>query len=432
MAGKFVYQERTAEQVDKRANQQGGLYDSYIHPKFTTASYKSGDVAGRIMPPTWGTPDLPADHYGIELWVHSSVGADDQSYLCKQRMKDEPCLICEEIALAKRSGDEIYAGNLAAYKRVLVWWVDRKKMEDGPKPYVMPWSLDRDIAGGSKDKLNGGILLIDHPTKGYDVFFTITGEGQKKKYISVQIARQSTPLNDDPKEQDRWLEFIAENPLPSILHYYPDEHISKVLLGKKVPAGEQGAGASAPVTRSEAKPQVQAPPKEEDHEPPTARPRTIAAPTRPTITDASQDLDGPSTSTAKPVTPAGEPIKIEEKQFWAMVDGKPTKVLESAVYQTIKGGVDPSEMDLMLVGDTTWKKAKDFGFVKPAAPTPPPPPPKSDDTPPPPPKAPAATLQPLPPRPRPIAEDESVIPPGGGGTSKVPTRPKATVVDTDD
>lgn len=220
---KFKYKERSSESVEKRAKGNGDR-DYFLKDQFDTFTPHDGDNVIRILPPTWED----AEHFGFDTHVHYSIGADKGTFLSLQKMKREPCPIYEEMLQAQADGDEDYAKSLRSNHRVLVWLIDREKEEDGPKLWAMPFGLDKDIALRCKDKRTGEILNIDHPEEGYDVEFTKTGSGIKTKYEGLQISRRSCPLSDDDDKFDEWLEFIEENPLPSVLNYHDYDYIKKV------------------------------------------------------------------------------------------------------------------------------------------------------------------------------------------------------------
>lgn len=225
----FVYRKRTASQVKEHAEQRGGSFDSYLKPNIDMYRPKGGDNAIRILPPTWDDPD----HYGYTVFIHGYVGADQSSYLClnKNAGGGGGCPICAASAEAKAAGEEDEAKALQPSKRYLTWIIDRN--DDNPHPivYSMSWTIDRDIAALCTNKKTGSVILIDHPDEGYDVSFSRQGEGLKTRYVGMQIDREPSPISDDEKEQDEWIEYIQENPLPSILKFHDASHLEKIIQG---------------------------------------------------------------------------------------------------------------------------------------------------------------------------------------------------------
>lgn len=219
----FSYQKRSAEDVNKRANQGGKDFDVYVRDDIKTFSPNNGPNEIRIVPPTWDDPK----HYGVDIWVHYGVGPDSQSYLCLHKMKAEPCPVCDELQRARRDReDEDYIKNLEPTKRVLFYMIDRANESDGVVAWASPWTIDRDITKISVDRKTGDVLPIDDPQDGYDVEFDRTGKGVGTKYVGLAISRRQSSLG-----KDAWLQFAIDNPLTSILEYYSYEHIQKAFGG---------------------------------------------------------------------------------------------------------------------------------------------------------------------------------------------------------
>lgn len=237
----FVYRPRTAEGYSKRAEGGGRDFDTYILDTVKMFKPTDGDNAIRVLPPTWEG----AEHFGLDIHVHFQVGADAQAYLCPAKMKNERCPICEERDRAMAHGDQEYADKLKPNRRVLVYLVNRNEEKDGPIVWSMPWTIDRDICKLVVDKRTGEILPIDDPDNGFDIFFERKGKGERTEYIGIAIDRRPSPLGDD-----RWLEFVMSNPLPTLLNFYPYEHIAKV-FGGAAAAGKEDA---APTRRGVSKP----------------------------------------------------------------------------------------------------------------------------------------------------------------------------------
>lgn len=231
---RFEYRQRDASSARKRAESSGKDYDRYLEDVVDGFQVSDGDNVVRILPPTWND----ADHYGHDIYVHYEIGPDKGTYLCLQKMKGEPCPICEERKRAAAEGDEDYAKKLEPKKRVLVYVIDRNKEKEGLKVWAMPWTLDRDIVKVSVDKRSGEVMSIDHPDDGYDVMFERQGKGPRTEYVGVSIDRRSSPLDND-----KALDIAQENPLPSLLKFYPYEHIASVFGG--------GSGGGAPRGRDD-------------------------------------------------------------------------------------------------------------------------------------------------------------------------------------
>jgi len=218
----FQYQGRTADQMKKRGAMRGKEFDRFVREDIKTWVPKDGVNIVRILPAGWKKPE----HYGLDIYVHYGVGADRQSFLDLDKMKGEADPISEEYARAKKEGDEEYAKQLDSKRRCGVFIIDRDAEKEGPQFWAMPWTIDADVNKLSVDKRTGEALNIDDPKDGYDLEFEKTGKGKNTKYEGVAIARRSSDLGDD-----RWIDYVVDNPIPEILVYYDYEHIAKAFGG---------------------------------------------------------------------------------------------------------------------------------------------------------------------------------------------------------
>lgn len=228
----FKYTPRTADQMTKRAQQSGSNREGYFSQEINFFAPRVGDNRIRILPPTWNNPE----HYGLEIFVHYGIGADNNAYLCLDKTKNEVgvCPVCKERARAEASGDKEYADTLRYAKRVAVYLIDRDKSGDGVLLWAMPWSIDRDICAQAVDRDSGEVFAPDNPEDGYDVLFRREGQSMTTKYTGVSVARKPQPLSDKGAEMAEWLQYAIDNPILDKLVYYEPEHIEKVLRGGAV------------------------------------------------------------------------------------------------------------------------------------------------------------------------------------------------------
>ena len=147
-------------------------------------------------------------------------------------MSGESCPICNAAVESRAAGEaEEDSKKLDPVRRVAVWMIDRNEPEPNPAVFMMSWSMDRDIAALCHNRRTGKVLLIDHPSQGYDVQFNRTGKGLGTRYIGIQIERDVSAIDDDESEQDRILEFISETAIPDVLNYYDYDHLQKMIEG---------------------------------------------------------------------------------------------------------------------------------------------------------------------------------------------------------
>lgn len=204
----FKYQRRSAEDVEKRASQQGDSFKGFIKDEYKFWLPKKGDNWIRILPPTWNK----ATHYGLDVHVHSYIGPERASVLCNLKMHGARCAVCEARVRLEGSGapdEEI--GQLKPSKRVVVYMLDMKDESKGVQIWAMPWTVDRDINKICKDKRDGTTYLIDDPEDGYDVFFDREGDGIGTKYTGFQLSRRPSSVDE------RHLDYISDHPLPDTM-----------------------------------------------------------------------------------------------------------------------------------------------------------------------------------------------------------------------
>jgi hypothetical protein len=221
----YEYRPRSVEDAEDRGSMGNQDYDKLLKPGVKLYKVRDGDNRVRLLPPTWEG----AKHYGLDVWVHYSVGPDRQSYLCPNKHGDGKCPICAERndIRGDNDADEKYVKDLEAKRRVLVYLVDREDERNGEQAWFMPQSLDKDIVKVSVDKDSREVLPIDHPEDGYDIIFEKSGSKLTTKYDGVQIARRSTPLG-----KRAWLENAMDNPLPDQLEVFDSDHIATVFGAK--------------------------------------------------------------------------------------------------------------------------------------------------------------------------------------------------------
>lgn len=229
---RFVYKGATAEEVRARANMRGGDFDRPTKPECKTFKPREGKNKIRILPPTW---ESPGNYYGYEVFVVYGVGPDKQTYLSLKEMskgRDRDPLD-EAYRAAIKDGDEELAKQLKPKKRIAMWVIDRYAEEEGPKLWLAPYTVAKDFADLSIDQEDGSLINLDNPDEGFDIRFE-RGASFRDMYpaAKMRIDREPSPLSEDQKTQDEWLEYITDHPIPDCFNYYSYEHISQVFNGE--------------------------------------------------------------------------------------------------------------------------------------------------------------------------------------------------------
>lgn len=252
---KYRRRERTADDIRSKASEGSRDFDNLWKGDVKLFKPKDGENILRILPATWGSQPFTnaeldkmseselrkleeedekfGNGWDVTIYIHYGVGADNGAYLCREKMLGERCPICEA---QKASHDPDEADNLKPTKRALVWVIDRDAEKDGPLLWSMPWQKIRnEIYSRSVDKKHGTPIIVDgRPPdyEGFDIIFNKSGKEDRTNYTGVEIDRDASPISDDEKREQKWLDYVTEHPLPDVLNFFDEEHIDKVLRGR--------------------------------------------------------------------------------------------------------------------------------------------------------------------------------------------------------
>lgn len=228
---RFRHTRLSRETINRRQDQKATLTDPWVLTGFHIFRPKDGLNTVRLLPPTWHDNEgWPA----FNAHVHYSIGPDNGTYLCTQRMLREPCPVCEEENALKEEGDTDGAKAIYARKARIAWVVDRKdqKIED-PQAWMFGYTIDEEMAGRCLGENTGEEIDPSDPDNGYDLTFKRFKDGGFNKTGQLDFARRESPLDRDPEWYDYFLRFITNNPIPDVLQYYSYDHIYDVLHGRR-------------------------------------------------------------------------------------------------------------------------------------------------------------------------------------------------------
>jgi hypothetical protein len=227
----FSYQKRSKEDLKERANMKGGVYATLFKPKFKEWTPKDGKNRIRILPPTW----KGAKHYGFDIHVNYSIGADNQKFLSlsKHGLGADP--IAEARQEAQKAGDKDFAKKLYPNNRILYWIIDRADEDEGPLLWAAPFTFDKSLSNLCIDEDTKDVMFIDgndDPANGHDVRFYKEGQGLNTKYDAAKMkVLPKSNVHEDEDLENEWLDFVAKNPLPEVLNFYDYDHIAAAFGG---------------------------------------------------------------------------------------------------------------------------------------------------------------------------------------------------------
>lgn len=238
---KFQYHQRTAEDVKDKARQTSGR-DSYIASEVQFFTAEQGANSIRMLPLP---PELAKEHrhWGVRVFEHRDIGVDKGAYLCLNKMKGEPCPVCEERDRASGAGEKELAWTLRPGCKTLIWVINRKDEGKGPLLWNISAggkkSLDTNLLNLCQDPGSGEVLFVDHPDEGHDLSFSRDGTGLKTSYTGYRFSHRPSPVSDIPERYEKWLRFVGEHPLDGILVWHDYDYIAHALAGQPAPTEQQ-------------------------------------------------------------------------------------------------------------------------------------------------------------------------------------------------
>jgi gp32 DNA binding protein like len=221
------YRPPPADYVKRQAERKGGKFDSIFKGNFDTFTPKEGDNTLRVLPAGWEG----SDDYAYQVWIHYGIGADESSYLCLRKMKDETCPICQEVARMKADGETEDAKRIDCKERFICWVIDRSDRDETPALYSMPATVYKDINALCYSSKSGKAIFIDNPDDGYDIIVRRTGTKRNTRYLP-QVDREATAVTDDPDKYKELEEWVQDNQVPECLQFFDADYLEKALSGE--------------------------------------------------------------------------------------------------------------------------------------------------------------------------------------------------------
>lgn len=228
---KFKYEPIPDEAMHK-ATQSGGDFDSYLTDLVKFQKVDEGEHTFRIIPRTWGSKVWGVNWF-VEGWLHRDIGPDMSAYLCPLKIKGNPCPICEAISEMDSDRDDKEIDKIKARRNYYAYIVDRKAPKEGIKVWRFGVKLRRNLTLRCQDKQTGAWLQITDPNEGYDISFRREGSGLNTEYVGEDVARNPSPLSEKDTQQEAWLNFAADNPLPDQFVIQDYEYLDRIFRGKR-------------------------------------------------------------------------------------------------------------------------------------------------------------------------------------------------------
>jgi hypothetical protein len=245
---RFEYHRRDPEEIKQQIERSRSRFDNPYKGIMFRA--KQGDNLVRILPPTWDNHK----HYSYQVFMHRYVGPDESHYLCRRKMLNKPCAICDAERDARDHGDIDEAKKLAPRERWVCYILDREG-EDPTKPLL--WDMngyqDQDIVTLTHNKRSAAVVYVDHPDEGRDLSFRRSGQMDRTRYSAFQFDSDPCPIADSQKTADAILDEIYDHPIPDILNFFENDYLEEMLGGTREASDQdldRDAGEPPPRRRS--------------------------------------------------------------------------------------------------------------------------------------------------------------------------------------
>lgn len=361
--GKFKFEPVPSEALEK-ATQKGGDYDSYMSGVVKFVKVDEGEHTFRVMPRTWDAKQF-GPYWYVEGWIHRDIGPDKGSYLCPLKMNGDACPLCEAIAELDSESDKEYIDKIRAKIQYFAYIIDRSAPKDGVKAWRFGVKLRRNLTMRCQDKKTKEWLQISDPDEGYDISFRRTGQGLGTEYVGEEVDRDSSPLSEKATQQEAWMQFVIDNPLPEQFVFQEYEYLEKVFRGKggtkQDRADDAADRAASGATRGRGRAQTQEPEEEEEDNGEEAEAAEHAARTKPKVAPKKKALEPVDSDLLLKMDDEELTILVQEYGLDIDVADVPVKKLRREVIAALE------EKNLLKEDDEITQLAKPNGKTKPAA-----------------------------------------------------------------
>ena len=237
---RFDYKPIADEDMERDATKRTGGGDSVVKNDVKQFRPQEGLNEIRVLPSTWED----ARSVALDVPIHYGIGADNSQFLCVKKMDGSDCAVHDAQKEAAADGDDELAKAMNPGTRAGLWVIDRKNEADGPMLWLAPYqNFYQEMLQQARDPKDRSYLQIQHPEEGYDISFNVKGKGISTKYSGIKVARNSSPISDDEDTMKEWLDYIEENPIPSVLLWPDYDYVRAALDGGVRVRDEDGSEA---------------------------------------------------------------------------------------------------------------------------------------------------------------------------------------------
>jgi len=174
--------------------------------------------------------------YLLDAWVHYKVGANEDSYICLNRMYKEACPICEyQTKLRKAANDsddpESFKKEIDALnpKRRAIYNIQcldsNKEIDKGVQVWdVSHFLFERELLEISRKKRGGGFVYFSDPDDGKIISFIRKGSGPTTtEFAAIEFEERDEVISDELLD--------AAYPLDELVHRPSYAEVKAAFLG---------------------------------------------------------------------------------------------------------------------------------------------------------------------------------------------------------